>query len=142
MASPKLFGQVIIPSVVAVEMQQPNTPATVRGWIDAPPAWIEMREPTSLDPTIQLGAGEVAAISLALEINADAILMDDWKARREATARGLTVAGTLNILRSAAIKDLIDLPTAIAKLEQTNFHLPVQIVAELLQEDADRKQQS
>ena len=139
---PKLFGRVIIPPVVAAEMRQPKTPAIVRGWIDAPPSWIEMREPTALDPTIQLGAGEVAAISLALEINADAVLMDDWKARREAIARGLTVAGTLNILRSAALKDSIDLPSAVAKLEQTNFHLPAQLIADLLREDADRKQQS
>lgn len=57
------------------------------------------------------------------------MLIDDWKARREATARGLTVVGTLNILRSAAIKELIDLPSVITKLESTNFHLPARIIA-------------
>lgn len=129
---PKMFGQVLIPPAVAEEMRQPRTPPSVKSWFDSPPPWIEIREPAALDLTIQLGAGEVAAISLALETRAGVILMDDWKARREATARGLTVAGTLNILGAAAAKKLIDLPAAIAKLERTNFHLPKQIVESML----------
>ena len=131
---PKMFGRVIIPPAVAEEMRHPRTPPVVKSWFDSPPAWIEIREPIALDHTIQLGTGEVAAISLALEIHADIILMDDWKARREAIARGLTVTGTLNILRAAALKKFIDLPATLAKLERTNFHLPKQIVEAMLRE--------
>ena len=39
---PSLFGRVVIPPVVAVELQRPRTPAPVRAWMASPPAWLEM----------------------------------------------------------------------------------------------------
>jgi predicted nucleic acid-binding protein len=38
---PTLFEHVIIPSVVAEELQRPRTPAPVRAWMASPPAWLE-----------------------------------------------------------------------------------------------------
>ena len=89
-------------------------------WISRPPAWCAIRDPAHLEP-IPLALGEVEAISLAIEMKADLLLMDDRRALREAGARGLSVAGTLNVLQAAAQRDLLDLPVAIAKLRQTNF---------------------
>jgi predicted nucleic acid-binding protein len=42
---PSLFGHVIIPPMVAEELQRPRTPAPVRAWMASPPAWLEMRAP-------------------------------------------------------------------------------------------------
>ncbi|MGB9768107.1 MAG: DUF3368 domain-containing protein [Dictyoglomus turgidum] len=50
---------------------------------------------------IILGKGEAEAIVLSEEIKADAILIDDLKAREIATLRGLKVVGTIGILLNA-----------------------------------------
>ncbi len=92
-----------------------------------------------VDPLLHLGRGEAEAISLALEIQAALLLIDDRRGRREAEARGLFVAGTLNVLEAAAERDLLDLPAAVAKLRQTNFHIAQRIIQRALKSDADRK---
>lgn len=137
----QLFGQVIVPSAVARELRHPATPELVKQWIDLPPSWLEIRDASVLDPTIHLDAGETAAISLALEINADQLLLDDKKAVKVALARGLGVAGTLNVLELAAIRGLTDLTTAISKLQRTNFRALAELIQKLLDEDARRKNQ-
>ena len=57
-----------------------------------------------------LGAGEVSAVQLAKELNADIILMDDWKGRQLATESGYAVTGCVGILeelyRDGKIEDL------------------------------------
>ena len=65
--------------------------------------------------------------------------MDDRRARREAESRGLSIAGTLNVLEAAAKQDLLDLPTAIGQLRQTNFHIAERIIQKALKDDADRR---
>ena len=88
-----------------------------------------------------MGKGETEAIALAVEANADAVLMDDRKAIREARNAGLTVFTTLAILELAAIKNLIGMPHILDKLAQTNFRLPLpEIIEEFLQRDQARKQ--
>lgn len=47
----------------------------------------------------RLGRGESEAITLALELNADIIILDDFAARREASRLGLQVKGTLAIIK-------------------------------------------
>ncbi|SRR6266545_4740419 len=76
---PALFGRVLIPPAVAEELQRPHTPAPVRAWMGSPPAWLAVR--TSCQPLVTtvlpLGAGEREAISLAQDLCADLLLMDD-----------------------------------------------------------------
>jgi hypothetical protein len=45
-----------------------------------------------------LGRGESEAVGLALEINADLIILDDRPARRLALGLGIRVVGTMGIL--------------------------------------------
>ncbi len=68
-----------------------------------------------------LDPGERAAILLAQELNADLILLDDMKARRIATDRGLAITGILGILDQVATMKIIDLPAAVQSLNNTSF---------------------
>jgi predicted nucleic acid-binding protein len=138
---PILFGLVLIPPAVTEELQRPRTPAPVRTWIVSPPEWLEVHTPRQplTTPTLPLGAGEREVISLAQEIRADLLLMDDLDGREEAEHHGFAVMGTLRVLELAAERGLIDFPTAITKLQATSFHLPVSLVREMLARDADRK---
>lgn len=136
----KIYQRILVPQAVANELQHPNTPPDVRSWICQPPPWVEIRTASVLDPAINLGAGETEAISLAIELGADQLLIDERKARKLAMTRGFAVTGTLNILEFAAIHELIDLPTVLAKLQQTTFRAPAELVQLLLAQDAQRKQ--
>jgi predicted nucleic acid-binding protein len=57
---------------------------------------------------LDLGAGEIAAMALALENQDRVVLLDDMLARRTAQAAGLQVWGTLKILLEAKSHGLID----------------------------------
>jgi predicted nucleic acid-binding protein len=97
---PVLFGRVLIPPAVTEELQRPRTPAPVRAWIVSLPAWLEVHTPRQplITPTLPLGAGEREAISLAQEIRANLLLMDDLDGREEAEHHGFAVMGTLRVL--------------------------------------------
>jgi predicted nucleic acid-binding protein len=140
---PALFGRVLVPPAVLEELQRPRTPAPVRAWIGAPPAWLETRTPRQplVTPALLLGAGEREAISLAQELRADLLLMDDLEGREEAEHHGLAVMGTLRVLELAAERGLLDFPTAITQLQATSFHLPLALVRAMLARDAARKSQ-
>ena len=67
-------------------------------WVGTAPA---PAAPPSEWLALDLGPGELAAMSLALEHTERAVLLDDRLARRVAKAAGLTVWGTLGILLEA-----------------------------------------
>lgn len=136
---PQLFETVIIPQAVYAELRHPGAPQVVSDWTLNLPGWIEVRVVPVPDPSLQLGAGEQEAITLALRLKADALLLDERKGRREAVARGLTVSGTLNVLDEAAERGLIDLPQAFGALLQTSFRASTAIIQAILQRDANRK---
>ena len=76
----------------------------------------------------KLGAGEREAITLAEEISAELLLVDDGTGRQEARRRGLAVRGTLGVLGLAARHGLTDFPNAIARLRATNFRVSEELV--------------
>jgi predicted nucleic acid-binding protein len=86
---PALFGRVLIPPMVAEELQRSHTPAPVRAWLSSPPEWLEIRLPHQRAEAIlpRLGAGEREAIILAQEVQATLLLMDDLEGREEAERR-------------------------------------------------------
>ncbi len=69
----------------------------------------------------ELGDGEREAISLALEVQADVLLIDERAGRREAQARHIEVAGTLAVLLQASLRGYFDLPQAMKQLRQFGF---------------------
>lgn len=76
-----------------------------------------------------LDPGEAAALSLARELGADLILIDEKKGRLHAKATGFVVAGTLNILALAAQRGLLDYDAAVSELRtSTNFRVSDAVV--------------
>ena len=86
---PELYGELVIPGAVAQELAHPQTPEVVRAWLQALPNWARIRNPRQIEPVMQLGLGEREAISLAHELKASQLLIDDRVARRVAVERGL-----------------------------------------------------
>jgi len=65
---PRLFERVLIPSVVYDELCSPSAPAPVRDWVNALPAWLEVR-PVVVgdDPAFRsLDDGEQSALTLGI----------------------------------------------------------------------------
>lgn len=138
-----LFGNVIIPQAVAEELQHPRTPQKVKDWIQSPPNWLEIRQAdlSFFTPLNLLDRGETEAIAIALELRADAILIDEAIGRAEAKRVGLFILPTLTILERAAVRGLLDLPETIAELSKTSFRVSPKLIQEILERDHQRKQE-
>jgi predicted nucleic acid-binding protein len=140
---PGLFGRIVVPMAVIQEMTHPRSPGPVRTWAASPPGWLEVMSPAEVFEVPGLGMGERQGISLAQEIEAEALLMDDRDAVREARRRGFPVLGTLAILDAAADRGLVtDLRQTLARLvESTNFRMnktTEMIIEGMLRRDSDR----
>ena len=132
---PRLFEAVAIPAVVHAEMLHRGAPPAVRMWAGAPPRWLTVSAATKVGADLpQLDAGEHAAITLALAIGAELILLDDRAGVAAALAQGLAVIGTLGVLDRAARRGLVDLETAFTRLQATNFRYPPALLDTMLAE--------
>jgi predicted nucleic acid-binding protein len=141
----RLYGSVLIPPEVLDELSAPGTPSQVSEWIRSRPDWLEVREAQKerSDPLLQqLDPGERAAILLAQEQPDVFLLIDDAAGRAEADRRDIPNTGTLGVLRAAALRDLLDLPSALARLVETNFRVSGQLINQLLAEESERKRRS
>jgi len=132
---PRLFETVLVPEAVDAELRNPLAPPPVQAWASPLPSWVEVKQvPNAPDDAAlrQLGAGERAAIVLALSIHADLVLIDERKGTRAAIDKGLDVTGTLGILQRAALRGLLSLAEAFDRLKQTNFRYRQEIMDKLL----------
>jgi predicted nucleic acid-binding protein len=129
---PALYEQIVIPPAVASELSHRNTPTEVRVWLATKPPWLSITAPAHVSPTLASGAGEREAISLAMELHADYLLVDDKEARTVARSLGLQITGTIGILELAAAKNLILIRPAIQKLRETGFFIDEDIIAKVL----------
>lgn len=131
---PFLFGAVTIPNAVRDELSAHKAPLKVQEWITSPPEWLKIQFVTSQygADLMKVDAGERAAISLAEEIEADLVLLDDLEARLLANKRGLTITGVLGILDRAADREEINFVTVMKQLQKTNFRTSNTIVRALL----------
>ena len=77
--------------------------------------------------------GERDAILLAEELNADQVIIDEARGRREAQRRGLIFTGTLGALGAGARLGLLDLRSAVDRLRRTHFHVAEAILAKLVE---------
>ena len=120
-----IYGRVLVPDAVLIELQHDEAPPEVRDWAARPPAWLEKRTVERVEESlaVELGAGEREAISLALEVGADLLLIDERAGRHEAEARKIPIAGTLAILLQAAVGGVLELPDTLQKLHEYGFRV-------------------
>jgi predicted nucleic acid-binding protein len=91
----ELFNGIYVPGAVVFELMEGRQ----KGYDVPNPAdydWISIIEPQVMPSewfAVDLGMGEIAAMSLALERPDHIVLLDDSLARKTATAAGLTVWG-------------------------------------------------
>lgn len=139
----RLFGEVLIPEKVVAELQRPKTPQPVKEWIRARPAWLKViKADTSIFvPQKRLGDGEHEAFALALEFKADAVLVDDRDAAKEAQLHEILTIPTFTVLEQAAARNLIDLPQTVDAMRRTTFRLPPEgLIEAMLGRDRQRKE--
>lgn len=105
---PSLFSKVWTSSAVAQELREGQ-----RKGHDVPNlqglSWLEITEPRIVPSqwlALDLGAGELSVLALALENTQLFVLLDDALARRVAQSAGLNVWGTLKILLEAQSRGL------------------------------------
>jgi predicted nucleic acid-binding protein len=126
---------------VKAELAHADAPDTVRAWISEPPSWLEvvnLKHPVESD-LLHLDAGEREAISLASELQAGLLLMDERDGVSLARRRGLKVVGTLAALDFAALRGLIDLRMMFDRLHETSFRSPLRLMTSMLEQDAERR---
>lgn len=123
-----LFNKVVIPPAVRQETYK----------VLPLPPWVEER-PLSQPLAAQilrwrLGNGEREAIALAVELQADFLLMDELAGRRAAISLGLKVFGTLGVLLQAKERNLI--PAVKPLVEQLlgfGFYADEELIVRVLQ---------
>jgi predicted nucleic acid-binding protein len=84
---PQLYGRVLIPESVLEELSAIETPQVVREWTANLPEWIEVSRVIPIEGLTRLHAGERDAISLAITVQSDAVLLDERRGRQEAESR-------------------------------------------------------
>lgn len=134
---PSLFQQVWIPEEVKAEFerlsrhQQRFHGLNIPGWASIRPA---APIPAKLAALPNLHTGEAAALALALESHADAVLMDESAGRRAAHLLGVPVIGVLGVLLQAKKTGLLSaIKPVIERLEtDAGFWLAPALVTEAL----------
>lgn len=96
----KLAKKTVIPESVAAELRHPNAPASVRAWALAPPEWVEICSASRLIEAPDLATADREAITLAQDLGASVLLMDDQQARRCAARLGIATIGTVGLLEA------------------------------------------
>lgn len=121
----KLFGKVIVTSIIAEEFGNPL------------PEWISIKDAENknyqniLELTVD--RGEASAIALAVEQSDCLLIIDDQKARKLALELKLNYTGTLALLVEAKLKGHItSVRPIISKIRKTNFHLTPELENKIL----------
>lgn len=122
----QLFTRILIPKAVYHEVVQQGKGRAGSQEV-ATAKWIETRAVNDVLATntlkLQLGSGESEAIVLAVEVKADFIVLDDWRARQAALGLELPVVGTVAVLAKAVQKNyLSDLPSTLDALKTAGFY--------------------
>ena len=140
---PQLFDEILVPVAVRDEVlraapEVPGMPAIhaafQAGWLAvhavADPAQAEQLR-ADLDP------GEAEAITLAKELAADLLLLDERRARAQASGRAIPITGTIGILRRARERGLVRTVLALLRdLRLHGFRISAALVEEIRREES------
>jgi predicted nucleic acid-binding protein len=132
---PKLFDEVWTPEAVKNELQEGRS----KGYDVPNPedySWLKLVNPKSMPSewlALDLGAGEIAVMALALENPDSVVLLDDMLARRIAQAAGLQVWGTLRVLLEAKSHGVIGkVEPYVSKLSDSGMWISSEIEKRIL----------
>lgn len=132
-----IYQRVIIPDIVARELaaaSNPIIPAILQvGWIQTQ-SLTHSQLANQLQQERGLDAGEANAIALALELQADDLLIDERLGRQEALRLGLSIIGILGILLVAKPRSLIPQvqPVMDALINEAGFRVSPQLYQRIL----------
>jgi predicted nucleic acid-binding protein len=132
----KLFGKVIIPSAVHREILVQGVGKPGVGRLQNL-TWLEMKPVTksSAGLSSSLDAGEAEAIRLAIELNADFILLDDRLGRREAARSGIRAMGTIGVLQLAkAAGFILTIKPELDLMMQNGFYVSEPLYTQALKD--------
>jgi uncharacterized protein len=105
----EVFGEVLIPPAVVSELEQPRSHLTPVSLAEIP--FLRVQSPQSRSVVDELsellGPGESEAIALAMEVRAEAVLIDESAGRAAALRHGLLPVGVLGVLLLAKQRGLI-----------------------------------
>jgi len=132
---PKIFSEVWAPTAIVDELKEGR-----RKGYDVPDpgdyGWLQVVNPRVTPSewlSLDLGAGELAAMALALENPGRIVLLDDLLARRTAQAAGLTVWGTLRVLLEAKMQGLTDrIEPFVNRLSETGMWMSDEVRQRIL----------
>ena len=131
----KLYGEIIVPPAVMRELGHPSAPRTVSEWIKSHPPWLLVQLPTIIPREFEnLDFGERQTLSLAKEIDAELVLLDDKVARRFAEKELINVKGTLGVVADAAKANLLNFRETVENLQRTTMHLEPQLAERVIAE--------
>ncbi len=130
---PGLFGSVVCPRSVIDELcafpfhLRADSSIEKSSWLSILP------DPPEVVFRKELGAGETAAIALAVSIKAEMIVLDDLAARRIAREIGLKISGTLGIVLAAHRRGLLDdVAGTLDDLRSAGFHLSKTLIQDCI----------
>lgn len=136
-----VLDEVVIPKVVFDEVTKPE-----KGYAKELHEWgndkvIEVKNRKAVEYLEMLiDKGEAETVVLAEELNADAVLIDDLKARKIAKFRGLKVIGTIGILLNAVDKGFInDIKPLLDKLIKQKIRISEELYEHALELANERK---
>jgi predicted nucleic acid-binding protein len=135
----QIYNQLMIPEAVYDELMDIRAGNQVNTAIKNA-SWITVRKVTDLELVNKLKGnldqGEAEAITLAVELKADLLLIDERLGRREAVRLNLPITGVLGILLIAKKRRLIESVREVIDdlMTQTTFRVGNQLYQDILQE--------
>lgn len=133
----QLYGVIVIPNAVYEELLDERAGETVITAVQSA-TWLEISSVQNQELVNELrnriNVGEAEAITLAVELGATRLLIDERLGRQAATELGLNIIGILGILLLAKRQKLIVMVKPIMEdlITQANFRIGSQLYADVL----------
>ena len=138
----KIYPTVVVPPIVQAELMQFSQINSAIAKLIAS-GWLSVQAPTDLQFVSKLertlDSGEASAIALAIEINADRLLIDERLGRSIAVQYGLSIRGIVGILVNAKNQSLIPAtqPLLDRLINEAGFRISQTLYNFALQESAE-----
>jgi hypothetical protein len=136
-----LFTEIYIPPAVVKELETPLSKLPPILMVSLP--FIHIQSPSNYAKVQHLrtrvDAGEAEALALALELHADAVIIDELIGRRIALELGLSPTGVLGVLLKAKqLKLLLSVTVLIDRLQsETNFFISPSLRQEIIRQASE-----